>query len=187
MANKTLDIGGIERIAGERSLTRAPVETQFVDLSDKPVKAKIVREGFDVPPVVLDEKKTSFVLDNLPTILPQAAPRVVSQSVPAGTKVTPGTVVDLVLAPKEAIPFDIFDAVHADLKGKALTHVNDVVENVSAREVLLKRESAAEVTNDEKQLLTTEFQKKGITVNEADPNRTFAKAFENVRGAVAFR
>ena len=161
--------------------------TQFIDISEKPTKAKVVREGFQVPPVVLDDKKATFVLENLPTVQPKAAPRVVSQSIPPGTKVTPGTVVDLILAPKDVIPFDIFEAVHADLKLKNLNHVDDVVENVAVREVLLKRESASEVTTEEKQLLVTEFQKKGITVNEADSNRTFDKAFSNVRSAVAFR
>jgi hypothetical protein len=161
--------------------------TQFIDISDKPTKAKVVREGFEVPTVVLDEKKTTFVLDNLPTVLPRFSPRVVSQSIPPGTKVTPGTVVDLILAPKDAIPFEIFDNVHADLKTRALSHVDDVVENVAVREVLLRRDTASEVTAEEKQLLVTEFQKKGVTVNEADSTRTFARAFDSVRGAAAFR
>jgi hypothetical protein len=147
----------------------------------------VVREGFEVPPVVLDDKKATFVLENLPTMIHKFAPRVVSQSVPAGTKVTPGTVVDLILAPKDAVPFDIFDNVHTDLKTKALDHVDDVIENVAVREVLLRRDSASEVTTEEKQLLVTEFQKKGVTVNEADSGRTFAKAFDSIRGAVAFR
>ena len=171
---------GAERISAKQS-------TQLIDISDKPTKAKVVREGFEVPTVVLDEKKTTFVLDNLPTVLPKFSPRVVSQSIPPGTKVTPGTVVNLVLAPKDAIPFEVFDNVHADLKTKALSHVDEVVENVAVREVLLKRDTASEVTAEEKQLLVTEFQKKGVTVNEADSTRTFAKAFDSIRGAAAFR
>jgi len=171
--------------AGARISAKA--STQFIDISDKPTKAKVVREGFEVPHVTLDEKKTSFVLENLPTVIPKFSPRVVSQSIPSGTKVTPGTVVDLILAPKDVIPFDIFDNVHADLKTKALSHVDDVIENVAVREVLLRHDSASEVTVDEKQLLITEFQKKGVTVNEADSARTFAKAFDSVRGAAAFR
>jgi len=172
-------------LAAEARTSKAT--TQFIDISDKPTKAKVVREGFEVPTVVLDEKKTSFVLDNLTTVIPRFSPRVVSQSIPPGTKVTPGTVVDLILAPKDAIPFEIFDNVHADLKTKALSHVDDVVENVAVREVLLRRDTASEVTAEEKQLLVAEFQKKGVTVNEADSTRTFARAFDSVRGATAFR
>ena len=62
-----------------------------------------------------------------------------------------------------------------------------MIENVAVREVLLRHDTASEVTVDEKQLLITEFQKKGVTVNEADSARTFAKAFDSVRGAAAFR
>ncbi|HEX7333973.1 MAG TPA: PASTA domain-containing protein [Pyrinomonadaceae bacterium] len=170
-----------------RTKLREEAGTQFIDISDKTAKAKVVREGHEVPQVGLDPKKTDFLVDNLITVTHQQLPRVISQSISAGTRVTPGTVVNLVLAPKEAIPFSIFDELHADLKAAAISHVDDLVENKNVREVLLNNETASEVKADEKALLIAEFKKKGITVNEADPERTFAKAFDNIRGAVAFR
>ncbi len=160
---------------------------QFVDISEKAAKPKVVREGFHVPPVNLDQKKADFFVDQLVTVTPKQLPRVISQSVPPGTKVTRGTVIDLVLAPKDAVPFDIFENAHADLKTRALTHVDDIVENPAARQILLSREKADDVPPAEKQTLITEFGKKGIRIDEADPDRTFNKAFDSVRGAVAFR
>src|SRR5262245_3089071 len=89
-----------------------------VDLSPEPAKAKVVREGYQVPAVALDTKKSDFFLENLKQIPPQQEPRVVSQTIPPGTKVLPGTAVDLVLAPTSTIPFDIFELPHKSLVGK---------------------------------------------------------------------
>jgi hypothetical protein len=162
-------------------------EARFINIDDKPVQAKVVREGFQVPSVALDIQQADFLLENLVTVAPRFSPRVVSQSIPAGTKVTSGTVVNLILAPKDSIPFGIFEGTHADLKGRTLNHVDDLVENAKTRELLLKRETASAVLPAEKDFLITELGKKGITVNESDPERTFEKAFGNVRSAVAFR
>ena len=161
--------------------------TQFIDLSEKTKTAKVVREGFAVPQVPLDRTKAIFAIENMVTVLPRSMPRVVSQSIPAGTKVPPGTVIDFVVVPKTDIPFNIFENVHDSLTTKNLDHVDDLLENVSVREVLLKHESAADVTPAEKAALVTAFQGKGIAVDEAQPGKTFEKAFNSVRGAVAFR
>jgi hypothetical protein len=160
---------------------------QIIEISPKPVTSKVVREGFEVPKVTLNKATSTFAIDNLITVLPRFLPRVVSQSIPPGTKVTRGTVVDFVLVPKQDIPFDIFENVHDALIGKGLTQVDDLVENVAVRNVLLKNENAADVTAADKAVLVTEFQKKGIAVDDAQPGKTFEKAFESVRMAVAFR
>lgn len=169
------------------SKTDSKFREERIDLSETIAKPKVVREGHEVPSVGLDPKRTDFLVENLVTVTHQQLPRVISQSIPAGTKVTPGTVVNLVLAPKDAIPFSIFDVLHADLKAAAISHVDDLVENKTVREVLLNHETASDVSSDEKAALIAEFKKKGITVNESDPERTFAKAFDNIRSAVAFR
>jgi len=80
-----------------RSTTKSATGIEFVDLSDKPAKAKIVRQGFDVPEAKLDTKKVDQFLGDLTQISTKEAPRVVSQAIAPGTKVTAGTVVDLVM------------------------------------------------------------------------------------------
>lgn len=160
---------------------------EFIDLSEKTKKPKVVREGFEVPTVVLEQKTAEFTINNLVAVPPKAMPRVVSQSIAAGTRVTPGTVVDFVVVPKTDIPFNIFSGVHEMLAARTLDQVDDIVENTTIREVLLKRESAAAVTPDEKKTLITALQAKGIVVDDTQPGRTFEKAFNSVRSAAAFR
>jgi len=162
-------------------------QRQVIEISPKPVTSKVVREGFEVPKVTLNKTAATFAIDNLAIVGPRFLPRVVSQSIPPGTKVTRGTVVDFVVVPKQDIPFDIFENIHAGLIGKGLTQVDDLVENVTVRNVLLKNETAADVTAADRAVLVTEFQKKGIAVDDAQPGTTFEKAFESVRMAVAFR
>ena len=158
-----------------------------ISVDDVPAKAQVVREGYQVPTVNLDKQQTAFLLDNLVAVTPRLLPRVVSQNIPAGTKVIQGTVVDLIFAPKDSIGFGIFDNLHVDLRDKTLNHVDELVDNSKTRELLLKNETAGAVQPAEKDFLISEFQKKGIRVDEADPERTFNKAFGSVRSAVAFR
>lgn len=167
----------------------APVAKEFlVDLSPEPAKAKVVREGYQVPPVNLDEKKSSFFLDNLKTLPPKQEPRVVSQTIPPGTKVLPGTAVGLVLAPASDIPFDIFDNLHRDLRGKNVNVLTDgILEDPVIRQTLLKYNTAAEVSPADKTALTAAFGRAGINVDDANADTGFGSAFGSARGALAFR
>ncbi len=175
-------------MAIRRDIRSGDPEVQFVDLTEKAAKAKIVREGYEVPAVSVDQKKTDFLIDRLVDVTPKDLPRVIGQSIPAGTKVMRGSVVDLVLAPKDAVPFDIFANVHADLIAKPLTFVDGILGDPHVRQVLLAKENADDVTPQEKALLINAFTTKlEIKVDDAKPERTFAKAYDSVRGAVAFR
>lgn len=159
----------------------------LVDVSQKASIANIVREGYQVPTPVVDETKRDFILANLPQIQPQQAPRVVGQSIKPGTKVTPGTVVDLILAPKTAIPFDIFTNVHADFKTKTLDFADPVLNDPNTRQILLTYDTADQVPDAQKAVVTQELANNHITVNEADPERTFAQAYGMLRSGLAYR
>jgi hypothetical protein len=158
-----------------------------VDLTPEPAKAKVVREGYQVPAVALDEKKSSFFLDNLKQITPKQEPRVVSQSVAAGTKILPGTAIDLVLAPSSSIPFDIFDTPHKSLVGKNLPVLDPVLDNATIRQTLLKYSNPADVAPADKTLLTNAFATVGVSVDDANADTGFGAAFNSARGALAFR
>lgn len=160
----------------------------FVDVSPKVVKPKVVREGYSVPTPVFDVKKTDFVLEQLAVITPKQSPRVVSQSIPAGTRVTPGTVIDLVLAPSQAIPFDIMTDVHADLRNKPLTFLTEtVLDNPKARQILLTHERPEDVPADERSFLKAQFEAQDMTVTDDEGERGFNRAWEAARGALAFK
>lgn len=165
----------------------AAAEPKRITVDDVPAKALVVRDGFQVPAVNLDPQLADFHIKDLIPVTPKFQPRVVSQSIPPGTRVIQGTVVDLILAPKDSLNFGILANPHADLKNRTFDQVDDLVENVKTRELLLKYESSGAVVTAEKAFLLSEFQKKGITVNDDDPERTFERAFQSIRSAVAFR
>src|SRR6266404_7329448 len=115
------------QIGGDASLQASRIkEATFIDVTETTAQVKVVREGFQVPVVELN-KTAQFKIDNLPTVVDEFLPRVVSQSIAAGTRVPLGTVVDLVVAPKGIIPFAIVDNVHADLATHTLSQVDDLV------------------------------------------------------------
>ncbi|HYJ84700.1 MAG TPA: hypothetical protein VEW46_01430 [Pyrinomonadaceae bacterium] len=177
--SKELDISAGKKIARPAS--------QIIELGEKPVPAKVIREGFQVPIVPINKEKASFTIENLATVLPRSLPRVISQSIAPKTKVTRGTVIDFVVVPKQDIPFNIFDDLHESLANKTLTHVDPIVENPAVREVLLKNESVRNLAPADKAILDDAFQKNGIVVDEKQPGKTFERAFNSVRGATAFR
>jgi hypothetical protein len=160
---------------------------EFVDLSQTSAKAKIVRQGFDVPDVKLDPKKVDQFVGDLTQVPPKDLPRVISQAVPAGTKVAAGTVVDLVLAPRSKIPFNVFDGVHMDLAAKNLDAIDGLFADPAAKKTLLTYAAPEDVPEAEKAQLKTALQAVGVTVDETNPNRTFAKAFNSARGGIAFQ
>ena len=167
--------------------TQTTSDVRLIDVSNKPATAKVVREGYQVPAVQYDVQKASFLVNQLVTVTPGQLPRVIAQSAPPGTKVTAGTVVDLVLAPKDAVPFDMFSAEPADLKGKYLPVLDPLLDNPSARQILLANENPSDVSATDKQTLTTALKAVGVNVDDTDPTRTFALAYGAARNALAFR
>jgi hypothetical protein len=101
--------------------------------------------------------------------------------------VVAGTVVDLVLAPRDSIPFDIFTDIHADLKGKPITAMDPVLNDAASRQILLANTNSTDLNAADKTTLTNAFQAAKIKIDETDPTRTFDLAFQAARGALAFR
>lgn len=159
----------------------------LVDLSEQPAKAKVVRQGYDVPLVRFDARRVDQFVGELIAVPPRELPRVVSQTIPPGTKVSAGTVVDLVLAPRTKIPFSVLEGVHADLSTRTLDAVDPLFDNAAAKKTLLTYERAEDVPAAERAALITALQGVDVTVNDADQNRSFGKAFEAARGAMAFQ
>jgi hypothetical protein len=163
-------------------------KTILIDLTERAAKAKVVREGYQVPPAALDTNKAQFEFDNFEVTPPKSLPRVVSQSVPAGTKVTSGTVVDLVFVPRSGVRFDIFDGVHADFKGKNVEFMTEgILEDVKTRQILLTYENPDDVPAADKTFLQGQFNQSGITFDEAREDKNFKSAYNTARGALAFK
>jgi hypothetical protein len=160
---------------------------EFVDLSEQPAKAKIVRQGYDVPQPKIDLKKAEQFIGDLVQIPVPSLPRVVVQGIAPGTKVAAGTVVDLVLAPRSKIPFAIFDNPHADLVGKNLDAIDVLVADPATRKTLLSYQAGADVPQVEKDALTQKLGAAGIHVDAGNSQKDFERAFETVRGALTFQ
>lgn len=167
------------------SLDRSEV---VVEVAAKPAVAKVVREGFQVPAVTLNQQAADFFIGNLEVLQPRQTPRVLAQSIKPGTKVTLGTVVDLVLAPSTLIPFNIFDNVHADL---AQRNVSDLLDGMLAdpvtRQTVLKYEKADDVPAADRTALTERFTAADVRIDDGSPATSFAAAFNAARGALAFK
>lgn len=159
-----------------------------INIGSEPAKAKVVREGHLVPTVKYDLKKAAFFIENLPEVAPREKPRVVSQSVPAGTKVATGTAVDLVLVSAQLVPFNIFGKFHVDLAEKNLADLieKSVISRTKSRRILLKYEQPEDVPEKEKEILIAEFKTSGVTVDDR-AGADFAAAFFSGRAAAAFR
>jgi hypothetical protein len=166
----------------------AAEKTVFIDLTEKAAKAKVVREGYQVPPAAFDKNKAQFEFDQYEILPPKSLPRVISQSVPAGTKVTRGTVVDLVLVPRSSVPFDIFDGVHTDFKGKNVEFMTEgMMADAKTRQIFLNYEDPDDIPAADKTFIQKQFVDNGITFDEAAENKNFKSAYNTARGALAFR
>lgn len=175
--------------SGSIGITSAPKEkVVVVDLSPEPAKAKVVREGYQVPRAKLDVQKTGFLLEELVIVPPQQTPRILAQSIAPGSKVAQGTSVDVVLANTDVIPFDIFEEVHEDLKGRQLSELLDTaLQSAQVRKTLLQYEKAEDVPLGEKQALILALESANVGVDDQDDTRSFARAFESARSALAFK
>jgi len=173
--------------ASASAALRASEGIQVVDLSGQPARAQIVRQGYDVPAVAIDQRRVDQIVGGLTQVPAVDLPRVLSQSVAAGTKVPVGTAVDLVLASRHRIPFNVFGNAHVDLANRNLDAIDPLLNDAAARNTLLTYSSANQVPAADRTRLITALQNVGVGVDDNDPNRTFGRAFDSARGALAFQ
>ena len=169
----------------------------FTDFTNIPAAAAPVRFDIETPasPVITrgGQELPTFQFD--PTVLDdfyeiprkQEQPRVVAQSPVAGTRLPRGATVDLVITAAAEIPFDIFDNPHLGFKNKKVGDLDDFLDNPRVTDLLKKYGSGATPTGDDRTFLVGELQKKGIAVDDADPQRSFDRALRTAREASAFR
>ena len=185
LAPTTSEIALSGSLAASQRVATAGV--QFVDLSGQPAKAQIVRQGYEVPAVAVNPQRVDQIIGTLTQVPQINLPRVLGQSIPAGTKVPVGTVVDLVLAARNRIPFSIFANAHTDLANRTLDVLDPVLADQAAKQTLLTYASADQVPAADQTHLATLFQAANVGIDANDPNKTFAKAFESARGALAYQ
>ncbi len=166
------------------ALTR--VESRVVDVGATTVIPTVVRAGEEVKPPALNIEKVSDLVGRMVPITRVKVPRVVSQSIPAGTRIPKGTPVDLVLVPVSDIDFSLLDTVHDDLKAKSIDSVLPLLSD-PAVEPILKKDSVGNLTDAEKATLTSKLGGIGVTVDNTVTGKSLDLAFQSLQSAKAFR
>src|SRR5581483_11253623 len=107
-------IGGAARAASVAGLTTSqPIKV--IDVSERPAVANVIRNGKQVPAVEVSQTDLQNWL-NVGVIGPiEDLRRVVTQSVPPGTRVARNTSVDIVLAEPAIIPVGVLQQPHRAL------------------------------------------------------------------------
>ena len=104
-----------------------------------------------------------------------------------GTKVAAGTGVDLVLAPKSAIPIDMFENTHTAFRGKTVDQVDGITGNSEARRILLTYENALDLPKPEKDELLGIFNQNHVIIDDTKVETSFDAAFDTMRNVMAFQ
>jgi hypothetical protein len=166
------------------ALTR--IESRVVDVGATTVIPTVVRAGEEVKSPQLNIDKVSDLVGRLVPITRIKVPRVVSQSIPAGTRIPKGTPVDLVLVPVSDIDFSLLTTVHDDLKAKSIDSVLPLLSD-PAVDPILKKDSVANLTDAEKATLTSKLATLGVTVDNTVSGKSLDLAFQSLQSAKAFQ
>jgi hypothetical protein len=166
------------------ALTR--VESRVVDVGAATVIPTVVRGGEEVKSPQLNLDKVSDLVTRLVPITRIKVPRVVSQSIPAGTRIPKGTPVDLVLIPVSDIDFSLLTTVHDDLKAKTIDSMLPLVSD-PAIVPILQKDSVDNLTDAEKATLTSKLAPLGVTVDNTVPGKSLSLAFQSLQSAKAFQ
>lgn len=163
-------------------------KTVFVDLTDKPAQAKVVRDGYKVPSVKTNPTIIEQFLSGLETQKPTESPRVINQSITAGIRVGLGTVVDLVLAPKQDVPLGIFSDIHRAVQE---TSVAALLAKAEQDQLLIKQilkyDRADDIPASEQAAIREKMTTLGMPINDADSETSFDKGFNALRTVLAFK
>jgi hypothetical protein len=148
-----------------------------LEVSDVPKVTQVTRGGLLVRAPNLDNENVAGLIDRLVPPPRTTVPRVVSQSVPAGTLVQQGTAVDLVLVSPVDVTFEVFGKVHPALLTKNVASVLTAMPTPVATIVNAKADPAT-LTAAERDTVTQFLN----TQHVATAGGTAENAFESVYG-----
>lgn len=180
-----VNIGATSRIAATKAQS-----IKIIDVSEKPAQANVVREGKLVPAVTTNAINLQNWLD-LGVIRPaEDQRRVVSQTVPTGTRVARGTTVDILLADPGIIPISVLDRPHRALVDAGLTVqtvVTDFLSDAEIRNAVLDADAPDQIPPATQERIRAAFTARSAPINDGDPARDFGSAFRTLKSAAAFR
>lgn len=161
----------------------------FVDLTEEPAKANVLREGKLVPSVVPERNRVLEAIGGLDIVRPTAKPRVLDQSIEAGVRVAVGTTIDLVMAPRDDVNMGIFTDIHV---ATVNTSIGQFVDSIQQSDELvnlaLKYDKVADVSETDRTRMTALLSENtAVQVDDAVTGQGFEAAFNSMQVALAFK
>jgi hypothetical protein len=167
------------------ALRRRAMDYKPVDVSDKPVAAVIMREGVQVKAPGIRKDSVEDLISGLDVIGRKATPRVVSQSLPAGTYVSRGTPVDLVLVRPADVSIGVLENTHEGLRERSVEDLFSMLDNPLIKKAVDKGD-ASKVSDEEKQAIKDGFDAMGVEIDDQEAGKSFDRAFKSLEGARVF-
>lgn len=161
---------------------------KFVDISDKPVEAEVIRNGVKVGRVnIRQDLVADFIApDRLDDRLAQ--PRVIFQSVPRDKRVARGTVVDVVLSSPYLIGTNFVAGAHVALAERSLGEVSDLfLANTAVEEAVRRAETPEALNADIRGLIENTAAQNNIPVSTTTPQQDFGALFAAIKAAQTFK
>ena len=169
-------LGSTARIAGAAGLTTSqPIKV--IDVSERPAVANVIRDGKQVPAVGVSQIDLQNWL-NIGVIGPiEDRRRVVTQSVPPGTRVARNASVDIVLAEPVIIPIGVLQQPH-----RSLVNANFTVQGVLTEFPRRSPESATRCSTPTGQ---TSTRRRRSSVSETNSTPTTRRSMTATRRATS--
>jgi hypothetical protein len=185
-AATTASIAGATLSSATSNLSQA---IKVIDVSDRPAVANVIRDGKQVPAVTTSALNLQNWL-NIGVIRPiEDRRRIVTQTVPPGTRVARGTTVDIVLADPGIIPINILDRTHQTLVERNFT-VQGIVDNFLVnpviRDAVLDAGTVDQIPGPTQTLIRNAFNAQSAPIVDGDPVRDISAAFRTLKAAAAF-
>jgi hypothetical protein len=169
---------------------RSTLDVNKVDIKEE-TPPTVTRGGTVLVPPTVNPVLVNQYIDTLIPLDRASLLRVISQSVPANTRVAKGTAIDIVLVKTSDIRLDLIDNIHDDLKNKMVSDVLAVPAIQSALDaakgVLDAHPDATGLTDADKKTITDAAKGAGMTVDEGNTGKTFAKAFASLQTLRTFQ
>ncbi len=155
-----------------------------IEVGSRPAEAVIVRDGIEVKAPALSRTRVQAFDDRLQPIVAYNTPRVVQQSVAPGTRVAKGSTVDLALVAPQHIRLNLLENSHTSFQNMTVLTATPIVQ--SAKAILDRRATAADMTTEERSQLQGILAQNNIPVDDQNPATSMDAAFRTLQGAKAY-
>jgi hypothetical protein len=158
-----------------------------IEVGDTPQAPQVVRDGKFVKALHLDEERVNALVDRLQPPTRFQVARVVTQSVPSGTLVQRGTVVDLTMVRPIDIRYEVFGEVHPQIRTRSVAQILEAMP-AAITQIIANKEDPTTLNSDEHGEVNGFLQKIGIqTTSEGGGSESFPAVYNLLVNSQVFR